>query len=181
MCYRAKKYFLTKCTKLRIFGKRILVIFGRAPSPPKWIHWATKELKYLENLSKSISWAQNRVFVWCDSNRAKFTRRCQTCFFLVFLDAWGRQKKVAVVERLKKESMYELSVVVESWSLVEEPIVMLLCNLDSNSTKKKIFKRCSDTSRLVEGYLLRRRFLGVFANLTKHERKTHQKTTCYAG
>ena len=58
---------------------------------------------------------------------------------------------------------------------------MLLCNLDSNSTKKKIFKRCSDTSRLVEGYLLRRRFLGVFANLRKHERKTHQKTTSYAG
>ena len=99
----------------------------------------------------------------------------------MFFDAWGRQKKVAVVERLKKESMYELSVVVESWSLVEEPIVMLLCGLDSISTKKKIFKRCSDTSRLVEGYLLRRRFLGVFANLTKHERKTHQKTTCYAG
>lgn len=77
--------------------------------------------------------------------------------------------------------MYELSVVVESWSLVEEPNVMLLCNLDSISTKKKIFKRCSDTSRLVKGYLLRRRFLGVFANLTKHERKTHQKTTYYSG
>ena len=58
---------------------------------------------------------------------------------------------------------------------------MLLCNLDSISTKKKIFKRCSDTSRLVKGYLLRRRFLGVFANLTKHERKTHQKTTYYSG
>lgn len=93
----------------------------------------------------------------------------------------GRRKKVAVVERLKEESMYELSVVVESCSLVEEPIVMLLWILDSISTKKKIFKRCSDTSRLVKGYLLRRRFLGVFANLTKHERKTHQKTTSYAG
>ena len=33
-------------------------------------------------------------------------------FFVVFSDAWGRRKKVAVVERLKKESMYELSVVV---------------------------------------------------------------------
>lgn len=93
----------------------------------------------------------------------------------------GRRKKVAVVERLKEESMYELSVVVESWSLVEESIVMLLCGLDSIRTKKKIFKRCSDTSPLVEGYLLRRRFLGVFANLTKHERKTHQKTTYYSG
>jgi len=81
----------------------------------------------------------------------------------------------------QKESMYELSVVVESWSLVEEPIVMLLCSLDSISTKKKIFKRCPDTSRLVEGYLLRRLFLGVSANFTKHERKTRQKTTCYAG
>lgn len=76
---------------------------------------------------------------------------------------------------LKKESLYELSVVLESWSLMEEPIVMLLCSLDSIST------RCSDTYWLVEGYLLRRRFLGVSANFTKHERKTHQKTTCYAG
>ena len=58
---------------------------------------------------------------------------------------------------------------------------MLLCNLDSISTKKKIFKRCSDTSRLEEGYLLRRRFLGVSPNFPKHERKTHPKTTCYAG
>lgn len=77
--------------------------------------------------------------------------------------------------------MYGLSVVVKRWPLVEEPNVMLLCNLDSISTKKKIFKGCSDTSRLVEGYLLRRRFLGVSPNFTKHERKTHQKTTCYAG
>ena len=77
--------------------------------------------------------------------------------------------------------MYGLSVVVKRWPLVEEPNVMLLCNLDSISTKKKIFKRCSDTSRLEEGYLLRRRFLGVSPNFTKHERKTHPKTTCYAG
>ena len=82
----------------------------------------------------------------------------------MFFDPWGRRKKVAVVERLKKESMYELSVEVESWSLVEEPIVILLCSLDSISTRY-----ISDTSQLVEGYLPRRRFLGVSANFTKHE------------
>ena len=97
-----RNIFLTKCTKLRIFGKRILVIFGRAPSPRKWIHWAANELKYFENFSKSISWAQNRVFVWCDSNRAKFTRRCQTCS-AVFFHAWGRKKKVALLETEAKK------------------------------------------------------------------------------
>ena len=91
----------------------------------------------------------------------------------------GRCREVE--KRVNVHWIYELSVVVESWSLVEESIVMLLWILDSISTKKKIFKRCSDTSRLVKGYLLSRRFLGVFANLTKHERKTDQKTTYYSG
>ena len=90
----------------------------------------------------------------------------------------GRCREVE--KRVNVHWIYELSVVVESWSLVEESIVILWI-LDSISTKKKIFKRCSDTSRLVKGYLLSRRFLGVFANLTKHERKTDQKTTYYSG
>lgn len=71
-------------------------------SPWKLIHWITNGLKYLANFLESISWAQNRVFAWCDLNKTKFRRRCQTCLFPVFWDAWGRNRFSQFFYWLKK-------------------------------------------------------------------------------
>ena len=72
--YRAKKLFLEKCTKLRTFGKRILVIFSRSPSPRKWILWTTNGLKYIKVIKNFSGSFLHRIFEF-ENFRAPFSRK----------------------------------------------------------------------------------------------------------
>ena len=119
-------------------GKGVLMIFGRFPSPWKLIHWITNGLKYLANFLKSISWAQNRVFAWCDLNKTKFRRRCQTCLFPVFWDAWGRNRFSQFFSGLKKYFKKKMMPRSEGYQRVSLDKKWMIFDLSSCATPRSI-------------------------------------------
>ena len=78
-CFTGQRnYFLKKCTKIRIFGKRIVVIFGRSRK------WYLLDYKWTKIPWKSVSWAQNGLFIWCDYTERSLLEGVRHVFFRCF-------------------------------------------------------------------------------------------------
>ena len=96
-CFTGQRnYFLKKCTKIRIFGKRIVVIFGRSRK------WYLLDYKWTKIPWKSVSWAQNGLFIWCDYTERSLLEGVRHVFFSVFWGAWGRDRFLLLFSGLKK-------------------------------------------------------------------------------